>query len=154
MTSIPRSARFAMSGAVLVLGAGLAAGLAVAGDEDDGPVSNKKVPATSLPREPTATAEPSSPEPSKTEAPPKPAPTTTSPHPSASRSEPSPTRTPEPSVPGVSEAEWALELAERLREKYGAPGPGRTHWERHEQGEYEYEYSYEYDYEYRQDEQP
>ncbi|GGO46972.1 hypothetical protein GCM10012287_18520 [Streptomyces daqingensis] len=142
-----------MTGAVLVLGAGVAAGLMAAGGDAEEPVSNKKIPASALPREPTETAEPTSPEPTKSEAPAKPAPTTTSPPPSSPAPEPTDTPTSEPSVPGVSEAEWAREFAERWREKYGAPGPGRTHWEHHEHGDgYQYDYEYSYDYDYQQGE--
>jgi hypothetical protein len=141
----PAAARFVLSGAALVLGAGVLAGLVAGSGDDEEPVSRDEIPATALPREPTATPEPFSPRPSKTKTPPKSVPATTSPPARTHPAKPSPTGTPAPSLPGTSEAEWAIGLAEDLAEKYGTPGPGMTYWERHGQGEYEYHYEYSYE---------
>jgi hypothetical protein len=140
----PTAARLVLSGAALAVGAGVLAGLMAGSGDGEEPVSGEKVPATALPREPTATPEPTSPKPSKTKAPPTTAPATTTPPASTQSPKPPPTgSSPAPSIPGMSEAEWAR-LAEDLAEKYGTPNPGHTYWERHGQGEYEYHYEYSY----------
>ncbi|WP_141747707.1 hypothetical protein [Streptomyces nanshensis] len=141
LAAIPMAARLTVSVAVLVVGTGVLTGLVVGGDKDEDQMA-KRPPVTTVPREPLPTATSSSPEPSKTKAPPKPAPAATTPPPSTHPPKPSPSKTSAPPIPGIKEAQWAIELAEELQKKYGTPSPSDgSQWDDQDQ-DYQYEESY------------
>jgi hypothetical protein len=118
--------RLTASVALLVIGTGVGTGLLLQGGDDEVPVSKDRLPATAVPRAPTPTPEPSTPKPSKTKKP-KPAPTTTPP-PSTPSAKPTKKQPPGRPLPGIPEAERALELADKLTKQWGHPG--NPHWER------------------------
>lgn len=141
----PMSARLALGGAAVVVGAGALAGIVTGSGDDEEPVSGEKVPATSLPRESTEEPEPTtSPEQSETKTPPAPAPATTPPA-GATPTEPTPTGSPSASTPGEPGAEWVIgRPPEGFGEGYG-PKPGRTYWEWHGQDGNGFHYRYHYE---------
>lgn len=122
--------RAAVGAVLLLVGAGITTGVLLQGDDDEGPVSQDRLPATSVPREPVPSVPPSSPEATRTKAPPKPAPTSTPP-PSTPSATPSPTQSSQQPIPGISEAEDALELARKISEQWSPSGP--NHWEQERQ---------------------
>ncbi|SCK19455.1 hypothetical protein [Streptomyces sp. WMMB 322] len=124
-------ARLTVSVALALVGAGVAAGVLLAGGNDPEPISKNRPPASAVPREPTPSPPPptSSPEPTKTKAPPKPAPATTQPTRTPSAA-PSPSRTYRDPFEGIRDAQRALEFADEVKRQWTGEGLGERHWNR------------------------